>query len=233
MDLKAFLIAIGTDMVALLSGIGSVILLFLEIAVFHKKGLPRWIVLFVAAACFFFASARVWTTEHRALLAEQIANGEPSLSGTIDQDGIAPGRTPDESIVTVIATIRNTGAESIAQNFALKVETASGIIVDGFLLPAPDRNQKIHLAEHDHSDRGIELTRADSLRTNASYAPIPHNGAAGGFEMFYVKVPFEELKQPGWTIKLNFTDIKNHPYSAVHTRTTNDVDISDLSHLQK
>lgn len=65
MDVYAFFVALGTDLISLLSGIGSVVLLFIGL-IKGDKPVPRRVIFMVAGACFFFASARVWTTEHRA-----------------------------------------------------------------------------------------------------------------------------------------------------------------------
>src|ERR1035441_9669547 len=73
MDLKLFCDAVVGDTVALVSGAGSVVLLVLGLTLYFKKPTPRWVVLAIAALCFFLAGARVWTAEHRARIeAERI-----------------------------------------------------------------------------------------------------------------------------------------------------------------
>src|SRR5207247_10409347 len=61
MDFRSFLRAISADWVSLMSGIGSIVLLFASL-LFQISG---WPVLIVAAICFFIAAIRVWTKEHR------------------------------------------------------------------------------------------------------------------------------------------------------------------------
>ena len=67
MDLGSFLAAIMADWVALMSGIASVLLTIIGIAKKWER-IPSWAFWLAATVCFFIASGRVWTTEHRALL---------------------------------------------------------------------------------------------------------------------------------------------------------------------
>ena len=64
MDLSKFLLALMSDWISLMSGIASVILTIVGIA-WKWTSVPRWVFWLTASLCFFFASARVWTTEHR------------------------------------------------------------------------------------------------------------------------------------------------------------------------
>jgi uncharacterized membrane protein len=104
MEMRLFLQAILADTVALVSGIGSVILPILGITAFFNKPTPRWIVLVVAAICFTYAAARVWTTEHRARVAAEQKLYEltvPILTGEIDGVTAAPtGQGGQGSMVT-------------------------------------------------------------------------------------------------------------------------------------
>jgi hypothetical protein len=65
MDFKEFLAALSADWVSLMSGIASVVLTVISVAR-RWQSIPRWALWVAAAICFFLASARVWTTEHRA-----------------------------------------------------------------------------------------------------------------------------------------------------------------------
>jgi hypothetical protein len=90
MEFRAFLGAFTADWVTLMSGIASVILLIL--GTFRKwNNVPRPVFWIAAALCFFFASARVWTTEHYKVQS-QITYIQLDLTGT--KPGEAPSRKP-------------------------------------------------------------------------------------------------------------------------------------------
>ena len=65
MDFKEFLLAFGQDWVTLMSGIASVALTIIGVAKKWEK-VPNWAFWLAASVCFVFASARVWTVQHRA-----------------------------------------------------------------------------------------------------------------------------------------------------------------------
>ena len=65
MDFGGFFRALAADMVALLSGIGSVVLLLIGL-IYWEKPIPRWITLVVSALCFIFAAIRIWERERKA-----------------------------------------------------------------------------------------------------------------------------------------------------------------------
>src|SRR5713226_6553218 len=64
MDFRDFFSALLGDWISLMSGIASVALM---VVAFVRKWdkVPRWAFVIAAIACFFLASARAWTTEHR------------------------------------------------------------------------------------------------------------------------------------------------------------------------
>ena len=64
MDLGGFFRALASDMVALLSGIGSVGLLVVGL-IYWDKPIPRWITLLVSALCFVLAAIRIWEKERK------------------------------------------------------------------------------------------------------------------------------------------------------------------------
>lgn len=119
MELKDFLAALASDWVSLMTGIASVVLLILG-AFRDWNRVPRPLIWTAAALCFFFAAARVWTTEHRARI-----KAEQQLSDITKPDfvfGISQmiSRYQKEGNVTVAlisAEILNKGAASVTGNW--------------------------------------------------------------------------------------------------------------------
>lgn len=185
-------------------------------------------------AVFFLISGffLAWQDQHRALLWEQQKNSMPQLSETLDQFLGAPGRSYDESLLAIFATVRNTGAESIAEDFELQVKTIDGRTIDGFRLPPPSEKHDIFMAAPGSKTTGVTLRRADSLEENALLHPIPHNGAAEGFEMFQIPLPQSKLWRVGNVLTLSFVDIYGNKYSGTHEITGGELAIPNLSHLQ-
>jgi hypothetical protein len=236
MDIPGFLKAVSSDWVALMSGVGSIAMLILGITVFHKKSIPRWLVLVVAAVCLVCASARVWTTENRKYQAEikiEEDKNKPGLSATLDGVAIAPGRPPHDCVVTAWMTIRNVGAQSIAENFTLKVVTTSGMISHGTYVSPPPENERINLGIGEKDTSTALLFRKDSLALKATETPIQHNGEASGFLMFYISgVDRNELKEKGSIIELEFTDIFGKSYTASRAMTGTESIPLDVHKLQ-
>jgi hypothetical protein len=114
-DLSKFLLALVSDWISLMSGIASVILTIIGIA---KKwtSIPRWVFWLASVICFFFASARIWTTEHRNYLAEA-AEHEAKLDfkfQEINTGSFAPEKDPapifgGDAMITVAGTMFNAG----------------------------------------------------------------------------------------------------------------------------
>jgi hypothetical protein len=113
MDLKQFLLAFGSDWVTLMSGIASVALTVIGVAKKWEQ-VPRRAFWLAVAICFLFASARVWTNEHRARLAIQKHYDDltkSNITGTIDW-AIIGTQPNDGSHVGLIASLINIGASS-------------------------------------------------------------------------------------------------------------------------
>lgn len=132
MDIKEFILALFNDWVSLMSGIASVILSILGI-VRRWEQVPRWVYFLVAAACFLFSSARVWTTEHRArievekrLEEEKRDRPHPELSAEVVQTlwvDTQPG-----SVLFALVRVKNVGMlPSVAEGFHFR---ANAINID-------------------------------------------------------------------------------------------------------
>jgi hypothetical protein len=132
MDFKDFFLAFTNNWVSLLSGCGSVALLIIGLPL-YKKGVPRWIVLLVAAICFFIASVKVWTTEHQAVIVAQQATN--ALQGQLDamnkpdfildayQTVVVDQLAQKPSAFLVNLTLKNLGAASAAYIWNLSIKS--------------------------------------------------------------------------------------------------------------
>jgi hypothetical protein len=208
MDLKDFLVAIMGDWVSLMSGIASVILTIVGTAR-NWQQVPRWILLIVAAICFFFACARVWTTEHRKYLSE-VEHNIPAFKLSL---GTGISFYNDEVKATIfLLNIRivNEGADSAVIDWKAHYKSPTlerdgnciQILTDPFQTTLPNGNKFI-------------LTRADQIMTKSSL-PIPRGGKISGW--LPVSLP-GRIAPDGMkldtTITVIVTDYKGKAYSAI------------------
>jgi hypothetical protein len=129
MELKLFFDALLNDGVALMSSVGSIVLLCLGLTFFYKKPTPRWIVLATAAICFFFAAARIWTNEHHARLdaenklsVKEKERPKPELVGEVVQ--ILWVDSKPTTVLFLLVRVKNIGSlASIAESFHLRVDS--------------------------------------------------------------------------------------------------------------
>src|ERR1035437_8572062 len=214
MEIKAFLDALGGDMVALLSGIGSVVLLILGITVFHKKELPRWIVLVVAAVCFFLASARVWTTEHRAYLRTEKSLKElttPKLGCKITTMVSAKLKRGDKnSFLVVGGTITNQGAPTVLDLWRVAIRFHDGSILRAEPMVPLGPGGRLSI-----TGGALGLEPEDGWAHKAACDPIETGGAAAGWLYFVIRnLPTDEFWDHHPTaVILNVTDVNGKEWS--------------------
>lgn len=178
MDIKDFFVALMGDWVVLMSGVASVVLAVVGIAKKWEK-VPRWAFWLAAIVCFFLASARVWTTEHKTALQLQSQLDElknPNLSCSIEQ--VSDTHNLDTAVVALVVTVRNTGAPSVAEQYELSVQTASGQVVGQPLTIPP----VLHLT---YPNRVIDVNTAMDLH-HKTINPIPHNALKRGYLLFAI-----------------------------------------------
>jgi hypothetical protein len=210
MDIKAFLDAIGGDLVALMSGIGSLVLLILGLTIFHKKNVPRWIVLVVALICLLCAAARVWTAEHRLRLAKEqqlqdltvpqfeayytVSTATPNLTGGTRTSVILNGR------------IINRGAPSIINDWELYLKFSDGKVLHGQSMLPPGRD--FHLTLQPANGSPFFMDGLDYLPTKSISAPIPTGGAVAGWVYFlFPDISQAEVVREKPTVVLTLTDV--------------------------
>ncbi len=211
MDLSDFLWAIISDFVSLMSGIASVVLLILG-ALRKWANVPRPVLWTAAAVCFFFAAARVWTTEHRKYLTE-LERNKPQLAGGIVQCRFFPWPgEPNSSMIVIVASIKNTGAPSVAAAWTLSVTIPGDIKRQAEHMVAPEILQLLPTAIP--RGQAIQYFPEDALYEKAVKAPIPTGGLISGHLLFKLNgIKCETVENPGTIVSLGFKDVLEKPYS--------------------
>jgi hypothetical protein len=205
MELLAFLKALVTDWFALMGGIASVVLTGL--GTFRQWGkVPRPAFWAAAALCFFFAAARVWTTEHERYLAE-VDKNTPQLVGNIEhmQANRGTNAPSDETEIFLLASIKNQGAPSFAEGFSLKVKTRDGER-SGEPLQIPD-SFPLTLDGKPFATFHEKETLYEKAAT-----PIVKGGHVRGWLRFRFRgIPIEAYAQPSTEWTLSFVDVMDKP----------------------
>jgi hypothetical protein len=175
MDFGAYVLAFGQDWITLMSGIASVILAIIGVAKKWDR-VPRWAFILAALICFFVASGRIWTTEHRARV--QLESTHPYVvlealpAETVRSMNIVDGRRADRpdaaydrSFVTerypdnswkMYYNVRNTSKVDEARN----IRYYDRIELDGRLKSSddPSESDKGHvLVPEQFMNRGVNI----------------------------------------------------------------------------
>jgi hypothetical protein len=145
-DFQAFLSALATDWVSKMSGIASVVLLIAGVARDWEK-VPRWAFWTAAAVCFFFASARVWTIEHRAVEAArldtkhvqekldaltqpkfEVSHGSTLVGQWVNANA---GTISHYAGLLITVTVTNRGAPSVVKGYRVTAKFNDGTELEG------------------------------------------------------------------------------------------------------
>jgi hypothetical protein len=175
MDIRAFLVALLSDWLAWMSGLGSVALTTL--VVLRPTIDKKRACLVLVAVCFTTANVHIWTKEHRARLHAEDAN-EPALVVKIDE--VLLGKLQSgETTLTVIAQAINHGAPSIYSFESLSVILPNGQRITGKLfIPPPIPYLKLSGIQ---GTPDLYLRRSDYLNDKGVGPPISRGGAMGGW----------------------------------------------------
>ncbi|MFZ0913198.1 MAG: hypothetical protein WBQ76_03370 [Candidatus Korobacteraceae bacterium] len=231
MELRLFFNAILGDTVALVSGVGSVILLTLGLTVFFNKPTPRWIILTVAALCFFCAAARVWTAEHRKRLAAEQRLAEltkPKISGGIGNVTFGPAGSGNRDVVVLLeVVVYNTGAPTAIDNIAAVMKLRSGRTVRMEHLEPPKQG----ITAKGMAGQGNLWFPTDKYLPFAASKPIPTGGSLPGFVFGrFQGVTINEIHDALPEIEFTFNDVYGGSYTFTKQlqSITNRVDPSTL-----
>jgi hypothetical protein len=210
MDFQAFLSALMADWVSLMSGIVSVVLLIVG-SVRKWDTMPRWAIWTAAAVCFFFASVRVWTTEHRAYIKVQSQIQEltqPKLRLTIDELGVGQRGKKSITSVLVIANLTNDGAPSIADTWSLKAILTDGrtkLVGTIYIDPTKPISGSSNVI-----GPNWKMSPDDALYIKAASKSIQRGDKVRGVLLFdYDAFTVEEMSKIGTKFELRCSDVKN------------------------
>jgi len=211
-DLQAYFTALSSDAVSIWTGIASVLLALVGLALKREK-LPSRLLWLAAAACFFLASGRVWTTEHRR--GEQLEDElhkqlYPQFSCEINQvSTVAKESAPTgSSAALLIATLKNTGAPSVAGDYRLTVTLLDQRQVSGILLTVPESLPVLY----PNGFRRV-VKRSQALY-NKTTTPVGHNSVSIGFLLFqFDGLNTERLSATAQKYELTLKDLYNKPTS--------------------
>lgn len=225
MDFSDFIFALSRDWITLMSGIFSVLFAILGYIkhkrlqqLFTKPENQRKVFWGMALLCFFFASVRVWTDEHRQVvsLENQVKIEKerkiPKLSAQVDILAVAPaGHKWESSIVTVVAIIRNTGAPSIADDFKVTIKVGEKEH-KGIIVPPPIKEINLWTTDGKNKE-GVALLAEDYLPRKCLAQPIVTGGGVFGFiQLLVTNVQHQEIHNKG-IITISFRDVLNNVYS--------------------
>jgi len=223
-NLYAYLQAILSRWIFLLSGIGSVFLLLLALTRFRERT-PRWIIVVVSLICFQVASYNVWIAEHEAkqkLQQDLELLSVPRLVGSFGAMSAVPAvRQNKDTVFTGDFDIKNLGAPSLADKFSLTLITPKSKIV-GILQHQPFK-YRVRVVGDEDSGYG-EVIIPDSY-----YLPLYKNGAiptnaqiSGFLEVLFVDITPEAFFRPENKLRLEFVDANNKIYSYEHDAVRRD-----------
>jgi hypothetical protein len=209
MELKLFFDALLNDGVALMSSVGSIVLLCLGLTFFYKKPTPRWIVLATAAICFFFAAARIWTNEHHARLdaenklsVKEKERPKPELVGEVVQ--ILWVDSKPTTVLFLLVRVKNIGSlASIAESFHLRVDSL-GVDLATTVFP-----KRITLID---KGRLIAVFHRDNDLTTRIMNPVLPGGAPLVGWLYFV-IHDDPVKIRAVERRLHFLDILGREYS--------------------
>lgn len=214
-DLFSFLTAVLSHWIALMSGVVSLGIGLWQRAR-HSK-LTDKIFWSVAGVCFSLAIFLAWRDEHTSQLTtkkelEEVTNpAAPRFRAEIEQVIVEDNHSLGGATVFVLLSVRNLGADSIAEKFLLHIRASDLEYKNG----PTEFTGETPLTLPDGSK--ITLRRQDSLGVKAS-EPVRHGALIRGWLMFVMpKVKADALREPGTYYEVSFADVVNKQLSVTYT----------------
>jgi hypothetical protein len=193
----------------------------------------KWYVLLFVVCFILGASFMVWKDEHQTVqrLETQIEKlSIPKLSGRIDYVAVAPcGKKNENSLITIMANITNTGAPSIVSYFKVTIKIGNEEVKS---VPVLQPSSKIILFKSAEKEReGMVLQPADYLPRKGIVQPIVMGGGIWGFvQSFVPNVSKKQIYSDGLII-LHFKDVSGKDYSIQFDYKTNKDKVNNMSFI--
>jgi hypothetical protein len=203
-----FLLSVANHIFTLAAGCAVTVLIGLFEKYILKRPISVKIEVIVLLAFLFFACFQAWRDEYDRATTEQTELHRlkaPNLIGEITGVTTAPGGEGGrDTLLTVWAEIKNTGAPSIAENISLEAHFPDGRIKPVISLPRTSKSVRLL---GDLRDQGILLLTQDFLSTKALAAPIATGGAVEGWAwgVLYGTTPQEARKDA--VVVMKFRDV--------------------------
>jgi hypothetical protein len=199
-EINAFFLALFSDWVGSMSGLGSLIItawIVLRPATNQRRAYAL-----LALICFTTASVHIWTREHRARLQAEDGN-EPALRVQIEEVMLGRLHT-GQTTLTVVARAINHGAPSIYCFESLSAILPNGTKVIGkIVLPPPIPYIKLLGAP---GTQDLYLRRSDYLNDKGIGPPISRGGATAGWVIVVLPNTSRESMSGGTRIVLEGRD---------------------------
>lgn len=220
-----FLASVWVHSITLLAGCVFTVMLGLLEKYALKRPLSVKAEVGILAGFVFFACFQAWQGEYTAKsLAEQGKTKAeqkfeeltvPKLKATIPSFFIAPvGEHAENTLLTVVVSITNTGAPSIADNFVVKVHRDDRDYTIDFL-PPPSGKVVLFSGNSKNSNSAV-LEHSDFLPDKAMSNPIPHGGAVVGFMQVVVDgLMFRDADTKETRLSVVFNDVTGTSYEAM------------------
>jgi hypothetical protein len=150
---------------------------------------------FISAGCVVFATFLAWHDEHGAVLAAEAQN-KPQLRCSIDTTSVGSFQNDSgaRTLLSMVATIRNTGADSSAEDYLVEVKTTDGRSAKSEPSPIPRQFPLIYPDGHS------EVANPEDQLDRKTVKPIPRGGLVRG-RLWFNLPQFSErlLSRPGAT----------------------------------
>jgi len=209
-----------------MSGILSLVRELILIA-HPERSTQGWFIFWrCAVIAFVMSSAMLWFFEHnRVLELEERLDvlTKPEFKGSFGFAVAPVGDRSQDSLITADGMITNTGAPSIAGDWAAQLRFKDGHTIDGQPVMAPTPESKITL----HQDSGPPLVMLGSRnwKRTASNNPIPTGGGASGWIQFVFRgVNAAELDKGAGDgdiiVMLSFADVNGQRWPIIFAPST-------------
>jgi len=182
--------------------------------------IPDWIFICVGVVCLFFAAYQSWNDEHNKVL-KQLSEindlTKPEFETSFQGIDVARvgGQNHEQPVVMLWLRIANTGTDSIACNYSLRVIRTDGSEARAQLFVLPPEITMI--------DIGIRLPDLESsaLYNKTCESRIPRGDARNGLLAFSLPSdkPNNAYTEVGTKFEITFEDVFNKKWTATYTET--------------